>query len=156
MANKKSDVKAKLAYTQELIRRGYQNPRITSAPSDIQAILNGVIHFFEVKMTKRENTYFGAATTTEWAQALKTPDRYHFVVVQTDDEEKEFRFREYTPEEFLQFSTIPPFKVFFNLPLTPTQKKPSRKKSKALRATKENLSQLIGIYKELKAESENE
>ena len=66
-------------------------------------------------MTKRRDVYFGAATLTEWEQAVADPEHFRFVVAKTDDEEKEFEFLEYTPEEFMNFSTVPPFKIFFNI-----------------------------------------
>ena len=152
MANKKSDVKAKQAFIKQLEERGFQNAHITSSPSDIQAQKDGEDWYYEIKMTKRTDQYFGAATTTEWAQALKTPERFRFVVAKTDDAEQEFRFTEYTPDEFIQFSTIPPFKIFFNLPLVQTKKSKAKKQSQALKATKVNLAQLIQFYQEMKGQ----
>ena len=35
----------------------------------------------------------------------------------------EFEFIEYTPEQFLQYSYIPPFKVYFNIDFTNENKK---------------------------------
>lgn len=150
MANKKSDVKAKEVFVNELTNRGFQNARVTASPCDVQAEKDGVTWYFEIKMTKRQDNYFGAATTTEWAQALRTPDRFRFVVAQTDADENHFEFTEYTPAEFMEYSTIPPFKIFFNIPLASVSKKGRNKVSKALRATSDNLRKLIGIYDEMK------
>ena len=111
----KSDTLAKKAYIEELRKQGFE-PKVKAEPADIVATKNGETWYFEIKMTSRTGTYFGAATLTEWEQAFKTPDRYFFVVAIKKDDDK-FEFRQYTPLEFMQSSTIPPFKVYFNLDL---------------------------------------
>ena len=131
MANGKSDVRAKEVFIEQLKTRGFINAKIVASPADIVAEKNGKKWFFEIKMTKtasKNKAYFGAATITEWKQALTTPDRYFFVVAYTDDAEKHFDFVEYSPYQFMTFSTIPPFKVFFNIPV------PNKKRSKHRRA----------------------
>ncbi len=114
MANKKSDVKAKAEFVKCLQDRGFE-ASVVSKPADIMATKDGQTWYFEIKMTKRRDVYFGAATLTEWEQAVADPEHFRFVVAKTDDEEKEFEFLEYTPEEFMNFSTVPPFKIFFNI-----------------------------------------
>ena len=114
MANKKSDVKAKAEFVKCLQDRGFE-ASVVSKPADVMATKDGQTWYFEIKMTKRQNVYFGAATLTEWEQAVADPEHFRFVVAKTDDEEKEFEFLEYTPEEFMKFSTVPPFKIFFNI-----------------------------------------
>ena len=69
----------------------------------------------KIKKTTKADNYFGAATLTEWAQAIKTPDHYRFVIAKTDASEEEFSFVELTPAEMMEYSTIPPFKVYFNI-----------------------------------------
>ena len=114
MANKKSDVKAKAEFVKCLQDRGFE-ASVVSKPADIMATKDGQTWYFEIKMTKRRDVYFGAATLTEWEQAVADPEHFRFVVAKTDDEEKEFEFLEYTPEEFMNFSTVPSFKIFFNI-----------------------------------------
>lgn len=154
--NKKSDVAAKQAYVAFLEKKGY-TAHIASSPADIVAEKDGKIYYFEIKMTKtsKDTAYFGAATLTEWHQALLSPDNFKFVVAYTDDEEKDFTFKEFTPDEFMNFSTIPPFKIFFSIP-APCGKSISKKWKKGTRtsiaATKEILMHLDDIYQNMKKE----
>lgn len=81
MANGKSDVRAKEVFIEQLKTRGFINAKIVASPADIVVEKNGKKWFFEIKMTKtasKNKAYFGAATITEWKQALTTPDRYFF------------------------------------------------------------------------------
>lgn len=64
-ANKKSDAKAKHAYVDLLKSKGF-DAKEKGSPVDIKATLNGDDWYFEIKMTKREEMYFCAATLTEW------------------------------------------------------------------------------------------
>lgn len=157
MVNGKSDVRAKKIFIEQLESRGFINARIVASPADIVAEKDGKEWFFEIKMTKtaaKNKAYFGAATITEWKQALTTPDRFFFVVAYTDDAEENFDFVEYSPAEFMGFSTIPPFKVFFNIPASNKQNnsKPANRRT-ALPANEENLKLLNQIYDELKTKS---
>ena len=150
MANKKSDVKAKREYVEILKARGF-DAVVTGSPADIKATLNGEDWYFEIKMTKREEVYFGAATLTEWRQALADPAHFRFVVAITNEEETEFRFIEYTPEAFMKYSTIPPFKVYFNINLTGMERrKRSSQKSSSKKMTKDNFEKMDRCYAELK------
>ena len=94
--------------------------------------------------------YFGAATQTEWAQALKAPEHFRFVVAIADEADEHFRFIEYTPAEFMGFSTIPPFKVYFNIDFTGKPKKKSKREKKSVSLTEENFRRLNESYNALK------
>ena len=71
-----------------------------------------------------------------------------FVIAITDDNELEFKFLEYTPEEFLQYSTIPPFKVFFNINLNDKNNIQNRRTS--IQASKEVLEKFISFFENSK------
>ena len=147
--NPKSDVAAKAAFKLHLEERGFEDVRIISAPADIAAKRDGVTHYFELKLTSKTGGYFGAATITEWEAALSDPARFRFVVAR--QVEGVWHFREYSPEEFIQFSDIPPFKIFFRIPAggaVPIAK--SGKRRRAVMATLENLRCLIQFRVELK------
>ena len=141
--NKKSDVVAKEAYLKELIKEGYENPKIISSPTDIHAFKDNAEYFFEIKMTRKTDKYFGAATITEWEQALKDPNHFFFVVAIQEDS-KITKFIKYTPSEFLRFSSIPPFKINFNIDFTKDDIKESSKISE------NQISEMINFYKKLK------
>jgi len=98
-------------------------------------------------MTRQKETYFVAATLTEWIEAMNQPDRYMFVIAQTDDGES-FVFTEYTPHEFMEFSTVPPFKIFFNVNLNGKTKQPKRRT--AIRLTTEILKILAEVHDKIK------
>ena len=149
MRNKKSDVAAKQAYVNKLNAEGFQ-ARITGSPADVTAEKDGETWFFEIKMTHQEDRYFGAATQTEWAQALKDPEHFRFVVAIADEADEHFRFIEYTPAEFMAFSTIPPFKVYFNIDFTGKPKKKSKREKKSVSLTEENFRRLNESYNALK------
>ena len=69
------------------------------------------------------------------------------MVAITNEEESEFRFVEYTPEEFMKYSTIPPFKVYFNINLTGKEKrKRSSQKSSSKKMTKDNFEKMDRCY----------
>ena len=113
----KSDVKAKQAFIAVLKSNGFNSAKIISSPADIVAWKDGVRYYFEIKMTKQTETYFGAATLTEWQSAMANPGTYFFVLAVTDNDETYFKFKLLTPEEFMLYSSIPPFKLFFNIQL---------------------------------------
>lgn len=148
MKNKKSDVKAKEAFVRELVNRGFK-ANVVSTPADIKAEKDGETWYFEIKMTKRQDTYFGAATLTEWRQALLDPEHFRFVVAQTDEEEENFKFIEFDPAEFMGLSTIPPFKIFFNIDFGECRKKGVRD-SKAVKMCQENFDILDEAFNSLK------
>ena len=149
MANKKSDVAAKQAYVNKLNAEGFR-AEIAKSPADIVAKKDGETWYFEIKMTHQEERYFGAATQTEWAQAFKDPAHFRFVVAIADETDERFRFLEYTPAEFMEFSTIPPFKVYFNIDFTGKPKKKSKREKKSVSLTEENFLRLNESYNALK------
>ena len=117
MSNSKSDVAAKLAYVDKLAAAGFA-AKVVRSPADIVAEKDGAIWYFEIKMTRHKDRYFGAATLTEWRQALKDPKHFRFVVAIEDN--GSFEFIEYTPSQFMRFSSVPPFKVNFNIDFNKT------------------------------------
>lgn len=66
------------------------------------------------------------------ASGFETPDNYKFVIAKTDDDEENFEFTEYSPSDFMEFSYIPPFKIYFNVSLKGETKKRKRKTAVAL------------------------
>ena len=152
MANKKSDVNAKQAFCNELINnRGFDTAEVVSSPADICATKNGVKWYFEIKMTRRDDVYFGAATETEWAQAFEDPEHYRFVIAQTDESDSYYKFIDFTPDEFMRGCTIPPFKVYFNVDMALEQMTDKTKSKKATALTKERFMRLHEVYKSLKS-----
>ena len=147
MPNKKSDVKAKSEFIKLLQNKGFE-AKVVSSPADIMATKDGQPWYFEIKMTKRADVYFGAATLTEWKQAMTDPEHFRFVVAKTDETESSFEFLDYTPAEFMEFSTIPPFKIFFSIDLENPSKK--RKGTKAAKLTKVNLDLMGECYEKIK------
>ena len=147
---KRTDVPAKRAFLERLKAAGFE-AEITSAPSDIIAQKDGETWYFEIKMTEKNNSCFGAATLTEWEQAMITPERYRFIVAIKGDDES-FTFKEYTPEEFLEFSTIPPFKVYFNINLQGGTTRKRRKRDGAVKFTRDRFLKMLELYKQMKNE----
>lgn len=137
----KSDFLAKKAVIKELEIRGYTECKTISKPADIIGYLNDERYYFEVKMTRKKEKYFGAATLTEWEQAIKDPKHFYFVVVIQNNEIIE-KIIFYKPEEFIKISSIPPFKVYFNLDLN----KGIKDKNKI---TFEQLKNMIDFYHEI-------
>jgi hypothetical protein len=149
VSNQKSDIAAKKAFSEELMQRGYENVRITSPPTDITAELNGVKFYFEIKKTAATKKYFGAATLTEWRVAYQNPSTFFFVVCK--EQGNRFRFTQYSPREFEKFSTIPPFKIFFDIPVDADEKAVfSRQGRTAIPMTKERFDELDRVYSNLK------
>src|SRR3989338_2924588 len=145
----KSDKKAKEAFAEELKNRGYVGIKIVREPADIIAHKDGQKYFFEIKKTSVGKEYFGAATLTEWRSAYANPNNYFFVICH--EVQESFSFAIYTPEEFERFSTIPPFKIFFNIPVNGSEKSIVKRRNKsAIRLTKNNLDQLDKLFVALK------
>ena len=163
MANKisyKSDSDAKSAFMRNLENRGYTDVKPAKVPSDIKAKKDGVQWYFEIKKTSKTDQYFGAATLTEWEQAFKTPDTYRFVIAIANDKVVNgFEFIELTPAQMMEYSTIPPFKIFFNLDLNvikgkiTNKKKNSNRKNTAIRLTVKTFSILRDSFCNLRKNS---
>jgi hypothetical protein len=149
--NTRSDVAAKAAFKVLLEREGYCNVRIVSAPADLCAEKDGRQYLFEIKVTAKSTTYFGAATITEWEAALKAPDYFRFVIARHVD--GQWCFDRFSPAEFLRFSDIPPFKVYFRVPINGSRLEGKLQKPKrAVAATLENLRKLIAFREAIKRE----
>jgi len=148
--NPKSDVEVKAAYAQYLLDSGFENATITQAPADITATRDGNTYYFEVKYTTKSDFYFGAATLTEWEAALTYESRYWFVIAFKRD--GEWIFQKYTPSEFMEFSTIPPFKVYFNIGVTGERDTRKRGKTRSIRLTRERIELLSNILKQFRSE----
>ncbi len=147
----KSDKEAKKAFSVYLSRNGYVDVKVVKEPSDIIAYKDGVKYFFEIKKTSAGKEYFGAATLTEWRAAYANPGNYFFVVCQEVGDY--FNFITYTPEEFEKFSTVPPFKVFFNISLDGDNKVLSKRRNKtAIRFKKESFDKLDALFTILRNE----
>lgn len=149
--NNKSDIPAKQAFLEKLNSDGYK-AEIKAQPSDIVAEKNGVKWYYEIKMTRKESICFGAATLTEWEQAFKTPDRFRFVIAMQDNKGN-FSFQEYSPSEFMKYSTIPPFKVYFNIPLQEKATTRHQKRHKAIPLTEWNFEKMLRLFNQMKADN---
>jgi hypothetical protein len=149
--NLKSDVKAKEAFRDELLRRGFDTAVITAAPADITATKGGETYYFEIKFTKANEKYFGAATLTEWEAAVQFEERFLFVVALLRDEK--WVFHEYTPAEFMQMSYIPPFKIYFNVRVRADKVVCSREGSSAVSLSKERLSAMSELFRRFRGGS---
>jgi hypothetical protein len=66
VTNAKSDINAKEAFIEELLRRCSDEARVTGSPADITARRGPDVFYFEIKYTAQDSQYFGAATLTEW------------------------------------------------------------------------------------------
>lgn len=148
MKNRKSDIPAKQAFVKKLNAEGFQ-AKEESTPTDVVATKDGVTWYFEIKMTRHDDRYFGAATSTEWRQAFLDPEHFRFVVAIVDDDDNVLRFIEYTPAEFMEFSTIPPFKVYFNIDFTGKRKKSTRE-TKSIPLTREIFQFLDRCFEKVK------
>lgn len=146
----KSDVPAKAAFCRWLLEReGYSHARVAAAPADIVAIKNDETWLFEVKYTKGERTScFGAATLTEWVAAAENPERFRFVVAYRRN--GEWRFDLYSPEEFMAFSYVPPFKIYFKVPLDGRSPRARVELAKIIHLTKARLRRLREQFDELR------
>lgn len=147
MENKKSDILAKEEYVKRLQNQGFK-AKIVKAPADIKAEKDGQTWYFEIKKTTHTDKYFGAATMTEWKQALEDPNHYRFVIAIELGEDK-WDFKEYTPAEFMEYSTIPPFKVYFNIDFSNNGKKLKKGKSNAVKMSQDNFRKLTKAYEQL-------
>jgi len=147
--NLKSDVEAKRAFQHTLLSEGYSDVRIGASPADISAKKDEAYWLFEVKFTRAEAHCFGAATLTEWAAAAQDPEHFQFVVAYQRD--NEWFFDRYSPDEFMGFSSVPPFKIYFNVPIGKKPLAESKRLSKRIYLTKSRLKLLSRQFEELRA-----
>jgi len=145
----KNDGPAKQAFIKKLLSEGFESAEVKAKPSDIIASKNGETWYYEMKLTDKQDKCFGAATLTEWEQAFKTPEHFRFVVAirQSDDT---FEFREYTPAEFMQFSTIPPFKIYFNINLDGKKQGKHRQHQSAITLTVRNFRLMLQLFQQMR------
>ena len=149
---KKSDVEAKGLFAERLRAGGlYESVSITRSPADITAIQAGLPHYFEIKVTDKQEQYFGAATLTEWEAALSNPERFKFVVACKNAES--WTFSEYAPLEFMRYSYIPPFKIYFNVPIGDRKEASMKEETKRVCLTEENVCEMVEFYRKLKSTS---
>lgn len=120
--NKISDVDAKEQFKAWLKANGYTDVEIcsNSTGADVEAKKEGKRYYFEIKKTGKDGkgkqlSYFGAATLTEWKKALENEGRFFFIIAIEND--KGYDFYMISPQKFLRYSTIPPYKVYFNIGL---------------------------------------
>ena len=147
--NLKSDVRAKHAFIERLVQRGFDEVRVTGSPADVTARRGADIFYFEIKYTAQHEQYFGAATLTEWEAAFAHGERYKFVVAAERD--AIWTFHEYTPEEFMAFSSVPPFKIFFNIPVGTEKATQSPRRTKRVQLTRERLTQMVDLFRTFRA-----
>lgn len=145
--NDRSDKKAKKAYVEYLERNGYK-AKVINDPVDIEAEKDGQKWYFEIKKTKHTDKYFGGATMNEWHQALEDPEHFRFVIA-IEQEGDRWNFIEYTPSQFQVFSTIPPFKVYFNINFERNLKKQSDRKTKAKKMNEDNFKKMEEVFNKL-------
>jgi hypothetical protein len=147
--NAKSDVDAKSAFIEALLRRGYNKAKVTGSPADITAHRGGEIYYFEIKYTAQNSHYFGAATLTEWKAAPNHEERFWFVVAMKYD--GVWVFHEYTPTEFMEFSYIPPFKVFFNVAVGAEKTEQTRRGTKRVQLTRDRIQQMVELFSQFRS-----
>lgn len=150
--NAKSDVEAKAAFCSWLRENGYVEVRVSASPVDVVAKKDGEPWFFEVKFTQARTHCFGAATLTEWAAAAEDPEHFRFVIAYR--REGQWRFDRYTPEQFMAFSSVPPFKVYFNVPLDDRPARKPSELSKRIHLTRARLKLLAQQFAELRTLNE--
>lgn len=64
-------------------------------------------------------------------------------------------FREYTTEQFMEFSSLPPFKTFFHLPLDEIQQVGgAKRRSTRVRVKKRLIEDLVLLFDKLRSEGE--
>lgn len=138
--------------------------------ADVEATtIGGIRKYFEIKassITKeilqerivKGMKFFDAATITEWKTAIEHPDDYVFEMLYIDQINGErviIDREEYTPKELLEFSTVPPFKINFNIPYKKREIiKPIEHRSGTVLASSDKdsfsiVQQLISFYKEI-------
>ena len=71
--------------------------------------------YFEIKQSNWPNgKFFDAATLTQWYTWYTNPERYYFVFI-TGKYKNKRQFTFVTASELMEHSTIPPFKIYFNI-----------------------------------------
>ena len=151
---------AKAKFKEYLREEGYTEIKQINHPTDFEAYKNGIHYYFELKMTsKRDGVYFGAASITEWNAGLgDNNSELRFVIAQskdeTNDENTTFDFEPITIKTLIPYSTIPPFKINFNLPLDKNKREETmtstRRQNKAVQLSKDLVNPLYKLHEALK------
>jgi len=149
----KSDVMAKEAFVRKLESKGCY-AEIISQPVDIHAIIDGEDWFFEIKMTRKDNKIFGAATLTEWEKAFEVPERFRFVVAK-EENNGENSYKCFTPEEFMDFSVVPPFKIYFNIKCKDKNYVKTNRRKETILFNEKCFDSMLQLYKKMQ-ESQKE
>jgi hypothetical protein len=150
LPNLKCDIAAKQALVLELRQRGYDQVSITQSPADVTAKRDGEAHYFEVKYTTKQEYYFGAATLTEWEAALANEGRYTFVIA--SQQGSRWVFIEYTPDEFMKFNTIVPFKTYFRINVKCGRDTRVGSRGRAVSLTRDRLLRMAKLFEEFRHE----
>ena len=59
---------------------------------------------------------------------------------------QKWEFTEYTPEEFIKYSTIPPFKIFFRVPISEKEKSKKRRNISAVTVSEDKINKHMMNY----------
>lgn len=123
-----TDKYAKYVFCKYLEDKGYKDIKIINTPVDISARLGNETWWFELKKTSKTDKCFGATTLTELEKAQEHLAYFRFVIAQSENNDEKctsFIFYELSLEQMIAYGrmSIPPFKVYFNLPFDKTTKK---------------------------------
>jgi len=135
-----------------LHEQGFSKIKKINAPVDFQAERDGKKYFIELKYTASKNKYFGAATLTEWMCAIENPDNFYFLFAhqhEVNNDVSKWDFELIGPNELIDYSTIPPFKIFFNIPLPLNSPRTPPKRTRAKQASVRNLQSLFDVFTKL-------
>ena len=150
MATDKPGIDASMDW---LRNQGFTSVKKINHPVDLSVNRNGKRYWIEVKYTEQPESYFGAATITEWECALDNIDSFFFLIANKPngvDSNSNWRFELIEPKEFMKYSTIVPFKINFNLDLVGERKQPKRRT--AIQATEQNLRSSMDYFRILRNE----
>jgi len=86
---------------------------------------------------------------TEWQEALANEENYWFVVAL--QRTGSWHFHEYTPNEFMEFSYIPPFKIFFQVGVDGEKATRAKRGLKRVQLTRERASAMNDLYQRFRA-----
>lgn len=74
----------------------------------------GYTWYFEIKQSSwHKGKFFDAATLTQWYTWYTNQERYYFVFITGKKKNRQFTF--VRASELMEHSTIPPFKIYFNI-----------------------------------------
>lgn len=102
-------------YKTRLLSQGYVVTE-EKDPIDLFARRDGEDLRIKIKVTNCKDNYFGAVTFLTWEEAFNNTDTFKFVMIWLNEDDEVISYQEYSPEELLPYSSIPPFKVNFSIP----------------------------------------